>query len=186
MWQTNTSQGFSLSWDLKTEISLVSSQNKIWVYCQIAATVKRRICSVNHLHEHRNWFIEQHISVYNVFVLFRGAPNGTYWLCGKMAYCSIPSNWGGTCTVGFVVTVMRTVPNNKRDLNTLFKDYRPSGMWRDKISLADITHTQAPASRFLGVFFLGYGVACALDQIRDISRHRENWQCYSKCPGTIV
>ncbi|XP_045568269.1 endogenous retrovirus group 3 member 1 Env polyprotein-like [Salmo salar] len=103
----------------------------------------------------------------------RGAPNGTYWLCGKMAYYSLPSNWGGTCTVGFVVTAMRTVPNNERDLMALFKHYKLPGMRRDKRSLADVTHAQAPASRFFGVFFSGYGVVCALDQIHDISRHRE-------------
>ncbi|XP_055776565.1 uncharacterized protein LOC129854003 [Salvelinus fontinalis] len=101
----------------------------------------------------------------------RGAPNGTYWLCGKMAYNSLPSNWGGTCTVGFVVTAMRTVPNNERDLMALFKDYKLPGMRRDKRSLAD---AQAPASRFFAVFFSGYGVVCALDQIHDITRHIEN------------
>ncbi|XP_013985637.1 endogenous retrovirus group 3 member 1 Env polyprotein [Salmo salar] len=105
----------------------------------------------------------------------RGAPNGTYWLCGKTAYYNLPLNWGGTCTVGFVVTAMRTVPNNDKNLKALFRDYRPPGMRRDKRSLADITHTQAPASRFFDGFFPGYGVAGALDQIRDISRHVEKF-----------
>ncbi|XP_031675541.1 uncharacterized protein LOC116370076 isoform X2 [Oncorhynchus kisutch] len=104
----------------------------------------------------------------------RGAPHGTYWLCGKMAYYSLPSNWGGTCTVGFVVTAMRTVPNNQRDLMALFRDYKLPGMRRDNVTHADVTHAQTPASRFFGVFFSGYGVACALDQIHDISRHIEN------------
>ncbi|XP_029632424.1 uncharacterized protein LOC115208469 isoform X2 [Salmo trutta] len=103
----------------------------------------------------------------------RGAPNGTYWLCGKMAYYSLPSNWGGTCTIGFVVIAMRTVPNNERDLMALFRDYKLPGMRKDKRSLADVTHAQAPASGFFGVFFSGYGVVCALDQIHDISRHIE-------------
>lgn len=44
-------------------------------------------------------------SVYNVIISLRGAPNVTYWLCGKMAYYSLPLNWEGTCTFGFVVTV---------------------------------------------------------------------------------
>ncbi|CAB1329709.1 unnamed protein product, partial [Coregonus sp. 'balchen'] len=105
-------------------------------------------------------------AVYNVLIPLGGAPNGTYWLCGKMAYYSLPLNWGGTCTVGFVVTAMRTLPNNDKNLKALFRDYKPPGMGRDKRSLADITHTQAPASRFFGVLFPGYGVACALDQIR--------------------
>ncbi|CAB1316914.1 unnamed protein product [Coregonus sp. 'balchen'] len=72
----------------------------------------------------------------------------------KMAYYSIPSNWGGTCTVGFVVTAMRTIPNNERDLKALFKDKRLPGTRRDKRSLADITHTQAHASRFFFDEFL--------------------------------
>ncbi|XP_045068477.1 uncharacterized protein LOC123483085 [Coregonus clupeaformis] len=105
----------------------------------------------------------------------KGAPNGTYWLCGKMAYYSLPSNWGGTCTIGFLVTAMRTVPDNEKDLKALFRDYKLPGMRRDKRPLADVTHTQAPASRFFGVFFSGYGVACALDQMRDISRHIEKF-----------
>ncbi|CAB1341425.1 unnamed protein product [Coregonus sp. 'balchen'] len=103
----------------------------------------------------------------------KGAPNGTYWLCGKMAYYSLPSNWGGTCTVGFLVTAMRTVPDNEKDLKALFIDYKLPGMRRDKRSLADVTHTQAPASRFFGVFFSG--LACALDQMPDISRHIETF-----------
>ncbi|CAB1326328.1 unnamed protein product, partial [Coregonus sp. 'balchen'] len=61
---------------------------------------------------------------------------------------SLPLNWRGTCTVGFVVTAMRTVPNNDKNLKALFTDYRPPGMRRDKRSLADITLTQAPVSRF--------------------------------------
>ncbi|CAB1321501.1 unnamed protein product [Coregonus sp. 'balchen'] len=50
-----------------------------------------------------------------------GAPNGTYWLWGKMAYYSLPLNWGGSCTVGFVVTAMRTVPNNDKNLKALLE-----------------------------------------------------------------
>jgi hypothetical protein len=62
MWQTNTSQGsFSLSWDLKTEMSFVNSQNKVWAYAKLQLLIVR-ICSVSHLHEHRYWFIEQHIN----------------------------------------------------------------------------------------------------------------------------
>ncbi|CAB1349846.1 unnamed protein product, partial [Coregonus sp. 'balchen'] len=36
-----------------------------------------------------------------------GAPNGTYWLCGKNANYNLPPDWGGTCMVGFVVPAMR-------------------------------------------------------------------------------
>ncbi|CAB1321450.1 unnamed protein product, partial [Coregonus sp. 'balchen'] len=61
------------------------------------------------------------ISVYNVIIPLGGAPNGTYWLCGKMACYSLPLNWRGTCTVEFVVTAMRTVPNNDKNLKALFR-----------------------------------------------------------------
>lgn len=114
------------------------------------------------------------ISVYNVIIPLRGAPNGTYWLCGKKAYYSLALNWGGSCTVGFVVTAMRAFPNNDKSLKDLFRDYKPPGLRRHKRTLADITHTQASASRIFSLcFFLGYGVACALDQICDISKHME-------------
>lgn len=33
-------------------------------------------------------------------LILTGAPNGTYWLCGKNTYYNLPPNWGGKCTEG--------------------------------------------------------------------------------------
>ncbi|CAB1325864.1 unnamed protein product, partial [Coregonus sp. 'balchen'] len=62
------------------------------------------------------------ISVYNKSIALKGAPHGTYWLCGRFAYYSLPPNWGGTCTVGFVVPAMRVLGNTETELRVLFWD----------------------------------------------------------------
>ncbi|CAB1312635.1 unnamed protein product, partial [Coregonus sp. 'balchen'] len=85
---------------------------------------RRRALLGPHNHED-NLFHSPEWRIYNVLIPLRGAPNGTYWLCA-----------------------MRTVSNNDKNLKALFREYKPHVMRRDKRSLADITHTQAPASRF--------------------------------------
>ncbi|NXS26209.1 ENR1 protein, partial [Pomatostomus ruficeps] len=30
------------------------------------------------------------------------APKGLFWLCGKMAYVTLPMNWVGSCTLGII------------------------------------------------------------------------------------
>ncbi|CAB1325573.1 unnamed protein product, partial [Coregonus sp. 'balchen'] len=89
---------------------------------------------------------------------------GTYWLCGKNAYYNLPPNWGGTCTVGFVVPAMRVLEETDANERSLFAPRKR----RTKRSLAGITHVQTSGSWFLGVLVPLYGVACALDQIRDL------------------
>ncbi|CAB1330085.1 unnamed protein product, partial [Coregonus sp. 'balchen'] len=109
------------------------------------------------------------ISVYNKSIALKGAPNGTYWLCGRFAYYSLPPNWGGTCTVGFVGPAMRVLGNTETELRVLFRDYHQPTPRFNKRSLEDVTQVQTFFFRFTGVLLIQYVVACALDQIRDLT-----------------
>ena len=35
------------------------------------------------------------------------APAGAYWICGKNAYQSLPLNWRGICSLGYMIPATR-------------------------------------------------------------------------------
>ncbi|CAB1343347.1 unnamed protein product [Coregonus sp. 'balchen'] len=82
------------------------------------------------------------ISFYIKYFALEGAPNGTYWLCGQLAYYSLPPNWGGTCTVGFVLPAIRVLGNTETELRFLFRDYHQTTPRFNERSLADVTQVQ--------------------------------------------
>ncbi|NWJ09891.1 ENR1 protein, partial [Crypturellus undulatus] len=40
-------------------------------------------------------------------------PDGLFWICGKRAYITLPSDWKGVCTIGVIQPAFFLLPQEK-------------------------------------------------------------------------
>ena len=93
-------------------------------------------------------------------VLSLKAPAGAYCICGRNAYQSLPFNWRGICSLGYMIPAMRIS-------STL-----PVLTHVRKTRYANLFHTHDRSCRtcdFFRALLPQYGVMSALDQITDLS-----------------
>uniref|UniRef100_A0A670ZLI0 Envelope glycoprotein n=1 Tax=Pseudonaja textilis TaxID=8673 RepID=A0A670ZLI0_PSETE len=90
--------------------------------------------SWNYWPNNTNHFWADHISLENV----TEAPPGVHWICGEVAYSSLPSNWRDACTLGVInpsffmmpLDVTQTVNADLWRSRKLQADYK-IGNWKD-------------------------------------------------------